>query len=108
MESILVGPGGAEAKEELFSKGEHGLGKSHNGPCKPRPKWNRLLRMDCGPTEETSGDLVTYLGKRSASAIMEEENADSVGMHGSKRGKTQNDLEIFVEAGVSEHPCQSQ
>lgn len=108
MESNSVGPSGAEVSEVLKSNGEHGIGNSQNGPSKPRPKWNRLLRMDCGPVKETKGELVTSLGKRNASAILKEDNANSIGMHGSKRGKTQNDLEVFAEAGVSEHPCQSQ
>ena len=108
MEGNSVGPGGAEAKDVLDSNGEHGLGKTQIGPSKPRPKWTRLLRMDCGPVEETKGELVKHLGKRSVSAIMEEENANNIGMHGSKRGKTQNDLEVFAEARVLEHPCQSQ
>ena len=108
MESNSVGPGGAEVSEVLKPSEEHGIGNSKNGPSKPQPKWNRLLRMDCGPVEETKGELVTSLGKRNASTILEEDNVDSIGMHGSKRGRTQFDLEVFAEAGVSKHPCQSQ
>lgn len=105
MESNSVGLGGAEVSEVLKSSGEPGIGNSKNGPSKPRPKWNRLLCMDYGLVEETKGELVTSLGKRNVSAILEEDNVDNIGMHGSKRGKTQNDLEVVAEARVSEHPC---
>ena len=44
-------------------------GSFHNGLIKQRPKWNRLLRMDCGLREEIKGDQAISLGKRSASAF---------------------------------------
>ena len=108
MEINSVGLSGAEVSEVMKSSGEHGAGTSQNGLIKPRPKWNRLLCMECGPVEETKGELSTSLGKRRVSAILEEDNADKMGIHGSKCGKTQDDLAIIAEAGVSEHLCQSQ
>ena len=83
-------------------------GSAHNGPLKPRPKWNRLTRMEYEPGVENKGDLTTSLGKRSASTIWEEENAESLEVQGSKRGKVQDVLDDFLVAGVSKHPCQPQ
>ena len=108
MEGNLVGPRSDEGSVVLKTSGENGAGSSQNGLIKPRPKWNRILCIECGPVEEVKGELSTSLGKRSVSAILEEDNADKMGIHGSKCGKTQDDLAIIAEAGVSEHLCQSQ
>ena len=108
MEGNLVGPRSDEVSAVMKTSGEYGVGSSQNGPIKPQPKWNRILCMECGPVEEVKGELSTSLGKRSVSAILEEDNADSMGMHGLKRGKTQEFSEVIAEAGVSEHPCLSQ
>ena len=108
VEGNLVGPISDEGGAVLKTSGENGVGSSQNGLIKPRPKWNRLLRMECGPVEEVKGELATSLGKISVLAILEEVNADSMGMHGLKQGKTQEVLEVIAEARVSEHPCLSQ
>ena len=103
-----VGPSKAEMSEVEQSNVEQVAGSVHNGPLKPRPKWNRLTRMEYGPGVENKGDLTTSLGKRSASTIWEEENAESLEVQGSKRGKVQDVLDDFFVAGVSKHPCQPQ
>ena len=108
MEGNLVGPRSDEGSAVLKTSGEYGAGSSQNGLIKSQPKWNRILRMECGPVEEVKGELSISLGKRSVLAIMEEDNADSMGMHGSKHGKTQEVSEVIAEARVSEHPCLSQ
>ena len=108
MEGNLVGPRSDEVSAVMKTSGEYGVGSSQNGPIKPQPKWNRILCMECGPVEEVKGELSTSLGKRSVLAILKEDNADSMGMHGSKHGKTQEVSEVIAKAGVSEHPCLSQ
>ena len=72
-----------------------------------KPKWTRLIRMDCGPGALKQSGSNEILRKRSSSQL-NKGNVEDVGeVNAEKRVRYQDDQFTIAAAGVSEHPCRS-
>uniref|UniRef100_A0A7N2LGZ3 DUF4283 domain-containing protein n=1 Tax=Quercus lobata TaxID=97700 RepID=A0A7N2LGZ3_QUELO len=104
-ETILEVPA---TRGELHAGGE----LTKNGPIvgnhTARPKWTRVIRMECGPRIAELCQRKEILGKRDSSQFNMQEAGDDEEMHVEKRGRVQDDQIHITAAGVPEHPCRSQ
>ena len=94
--------------EKLNTEGE----AINNGPSGgnniTKPKWTRLIRMDCGPGASKQSGPNDTLGKRSSSQLNRGDVEDVGEVYAEKRVRYQDDQLTIEAAGVSEHPCRSQ
>ena len=74
------------AHEELPTRSEPIKTRLIEGTYTPKPKWTRILRMDCGPGASKKGELKEILGKMASSQINKEEAVDEVKVHVEKKG----------------------
>ena len=104
-ESMLEDPA---VCEKLNTEGEAIKNGPSGGNNITKPKWTRLIRMDCGPGASKQSGPNDTLGKRSSSQLNRGDVEDVGEVYAEKRVRYQDDQLTIEAAGVSEHPCRSQ
>ena len=103
---VNLGVTKSNAVVELELKSDDHVTKDvHDGPSKPKPKWTRIPRMDCGLENSSDEKSITILGKRKQTKIEEAEFNVEKEAQVLKRGKLHGDYFSDTAVGVLEHPC---